>query len=342
MRHIFRHAVGIFFLFFFLLFLLATTLRFELLQTRFWTTAFEKSGVYEEMVTGVNTLQKQIDASPIKGRFQLKSVITKERLQEVVTGNIDRLIVYLHGTTKELRLFLPLNEWNLPPQVLNTPILKGLTKDTELASALKAFAVPPETANMIITTLATVQKILMWLPAVWLGLLAVVVGLGIGYFLLGTGPARFVGMGFLLTAAGLIEGLISVAGITITNLMMTQSSVQWPGWIRVLTTNLIEQFFAMGKTVGFLVSGIGFVLWIGSIALMKQGVLKEKSKVKEGLFKKIFHELAGVVLGVLILILTLAGIIYSMGGKLGLSITSNSSGASNQPTISIPKTGSGK
>src|SRR3989344_2751311 len=100
MKDILRTALGVVFVFFFLLFLLLSAIRFEFLRTSYWTGAVERSGFYQQLGTQIADWQTQINRQAKGRKVVITGIVTEERARDVVETNIERLVDYLNGKTK--------------------------------------------------------------------------------------------------------------------------------------------------------------------------------------------------------------------------------------------------
>lgn len=318
MKDVFRIAVGVLFTFFFLAFLLVSALRFNFLSAKFWTGSAEKSGIYQELGSGVAQIQKEIDKKAGPGKVQLKGVITEARLQEVVETNVGRLVEFLNGKTKSLLLFLPINEWNLPQEVVTSLPKLPWSKEMALGETLIGLGFPAQQSGVILKGLGQTQQALSYLIWVWLGLLVVVIALFVGHFLLGVGKEKLKGSGVLLVMSGLLAAVIGWVGGKMGGLLV-QGSAEWPVWAKTLVSGLFVEFFALGRTVGLVLVVAGGVVF-GMTILSKQSKIKEQ---KVGLGKRLAKTVAGMVLGIFLLGLGIGGLVLGLGGKVGLKVGGN-------------------
>lgn len=332
MKDIIRHALGVVFLFSFLLFLFLSAIQLKVLHPSFWIQPLAASGVYQQLTSGVGQLQRQIDAGMGKGVLQLEGVITQEKLRQATEENVSRILAYLQGKSKELLLFFPLDEWGLSPALLGQKSFQGISRDTKLDVALGVLGIKPDGIQQMVSGVATVQSYSRWLPLIWVASLILVLVLGVFYFLLGSGIARVAHMGFLFIVSGLIAGLIGVAGGVLGPALM-QGTSAWPTWLRELGTRLLTQFFSLGTVIGFLVAGIGVVVFFLAKKMYEPVKSKEQKTSKKAQVAKF---VAGVALGSLILFLIFGGLV----GSLVLKFNNTSQSSKNTPsnTTALPFT----
>ncbi len=330
MKYILRTALGVVFTFFFLAFLLVSALRFELLSTKFWTKGVERSGMYQDLVLQVEKMQAGIDKQG--GGLNIKGIITEARLREVVEVNVERLVDFLNGKSKTLALSLPLNEWNVPREVLGGLPKIPWGREIEISKALASLGFPAEQSQSLLKSIDQVQQVLSWLVWVWLGLLAVALVFLFVHYVLGDGKVDKVkGSGILLLGSGLIAALIGWGGGQIGSLV-AQNSKDWPAWAKMIVSGLAAEFFSLGKMAGLVTAVIGIGLFVYASRVLKE--VKGKEAKKMSFMGKLFKTSVGIVLGIFLLLSGPIALGLIVGGKVSPSVTYESKfgWSMNQPS----------
>lgn len=105
MKSVYRILLSLFFLPLFLLFLLSTSVRFQVLNENFWITSLEKGNVYGNMVTTLvpEFSKPENDFDPTLAKL----LLTEKNLQEFMEKNIHLTLAYVNGEGEELKIFIP-------------------------------------------------------------------------------------------------------------------------------------------------------------------------------------------------------------------------------------------
>ncbi|MBI2326594.1 hypothetical protein HYU91_04390 [Candidatus Collierbacteria bacterium] len=331
-KRILRAGLGVVFFFVFLSFLLVGALKFRVLSPSFWKTALDKGGVYQQ-------LQNQITESLSQSRESVRQQggptgmskemlrllyidkeLTADRFRELIETNLDRLLGYVNGKSKELVLYLPVKEWDLPVVAFGQPALAKLNAQTPVEDAFQIVGMKPEQTKPIIEGLGQVKTILGYLTLVWITLLLLTVGIGAGHYFLGVGLTdRIGGTAWLLLISGFVAKLIGVGAGSIFEMITANSKPPMALWMAELGRSLVGQFFNLGATLGLVTGIAGLGVVVAVIYLTKLGKLKEE-KEKLSLKKRIFAFVLGVILGLVVLGTAFAGLIVAFGGKVDLSV----------------------
>lgn len=319
MKYILRVAVGVVFTFFLLLLLFVGAVKFQLLSAKFWAAGVERSGLYQELLSGVDNLQRELDQKPGGRKIVLREVITEARVRQVVEMNVTRLVDYLNGKTERLALWLPLTEWNLPKEVISGLPKLPWSTEMDVEKILPAFGFPPDQAAMVVKNLSQIQTASTWLPGVWVALLLVTLFLLTGHYLLGDGKKdRIKGVAILLLGSGLVTTIIGWGGGTLGELI-AKGATNLPVFARTLIAGWLAEFFALGRVFGLVIAAVGLALFIWITYVAKQPKVKEL-KPQEGLAKKLFQTLAGIALGVILIAGGLLLLVVSLGGQVTVKV----------------------
>lgn len=286
-KRILRAGLGMIFFFVFLLLLVVTALKFRLLEPKFWKTALDKGGVYKQIQDQIGgslsqsreSVRKQGGTAGMSKEMMrllyIDKELTADRFKELIETNVDRLLGYVNGGSKDLSLFLPVKEWNLPVAVLGQPALAKLTAQTPVEDALMILGMKPDQTKPILERLGQVKTLLGYLTIVWIIILLLVVGIGAGHYFLGVGPSdRIGGTAWLVMISGFLAKLIGVGAGRIFELIAVNSKPPLPAWGAELGRSLVGQFFDLGATIGLGVGIAGLAGVMAAIYLTKKGKIK--------------------------------------------------------------------
>lgn len=339
-RRILRSGLGVVFFFVFFCFLFVGALKFRALSPKFWKTALNKGGVYQQLHDQVTKMQMGLEESikeqaggkalPPKVAEELvpllfiDKVLTADRFKGLIETNIDRLSDYLNGKDENLILYLPVVEWKLPIQAFDQPALSSLTAQTPVKDALPLLGVKPEQTKSIMDGLSQARTFVSYLTTVWLILLLLVVGIGVGHYFLGVGlPGRISGTTWLVMTSGSAAMLIGLSAGRIFELVATNAKPPMPTWGVELGKSLVSQFFNFGALIGLGTGIIGLITIVVVIYLIKQGKIKEE-KEATSLIKKVLSFVIGVILGFVILGTVVVMTAVALGGKVDFRVTEGS------------------
>lgn len=290
MKDVLRSALGTFFLLLLLLALLLGAVKIKILQEKFWTEAIQKSGALSQVLINLDDLQRQSDAiTKSKGlpRIIIKDLLNEKRLQDLTTTNIQRLLAFLDGKASEIIVYLPFQEWGFPGV--------KLAKNINITEILTAQNLPTEQKQQIVSGLQTFQLVSKNVGIISLGIFVLAFVLLAGHGLLG----ELKGTGTLLVVAGVIAAILGKAGEGFSWLVTQNPKL--PAWGKLLVQQLIKDFFSFGMAVGLIIAGVGVVM-----------VFKFKSQNKN-LILGIIKNMAGVILALLLMGITVFGVVYKLG-----------------------------
>lgn len=327
-KRVLRTGLGVIFFFAFLGFLLVGALKFRVLSPIFWKTALDKGGVYQQLQGQVErTLSQSRESVKQQGGpagmskemlrlLYIDKELTADRFRELIETNLDRFLSYMNGKSKELVLYLPVKEWDLPVAALGQSALANLTSQTPVEEVLPLLGMKQDQIKVTVEGLGQVKSVLGYLTMVSIGLLLLVVGTGVGHYFLGVGLAdRIGGTAWLLLISGFLAKLIGVGAGNIFELIATNSKPPVEPWMAELGRSLVGQFFNLGATIGLVAGIVGLVTIVVVKYLTKKGKIKEE-KDKMGFVKRTLSFVLGVTLGFVVLGGVLAGTVMIFGGKV--------------------------
>ncbi|OGC50849.1 hypothetical protein A2716_02335 [candidate division WWE3 bacterium RIFCSPHIGHO2_01_FULL_40_23] len=346
-KRILRTGLGIVFLFVFLLFLLVGAFKFRVLSSKLWKTSLEKGGVYQQLQDQITKMRTGLEdairkesggkdlppevAKELAPFLSLDKVLSADRFKELAETNIDRLFDYLNGKDKDLILYLPVAEWELPVQTFGQPALAKLTAQTPAKDALPLLGIKPEQTKLTMDGLEQARTIVGYLTPAWVILLLLMVVMGLGHYFLGVGPAgRISGTAWLIMISGFTAALIGFSAGGIFEFMAANSQPPMPSWGIELGKSLVEQFFNFGAMVGLGAGIAGLVTIVAVMYFIKQGKIKQE-KEAIGTFKKILSFVIGIILGFMILVAALVVTGVAIGGKVSLKANGGSVDTGSQP-----------
>ncbi len=331
-KRILRAGLGVIFFFVFLSFLLVSALKFRVLSPSFWKTALDKGGVYQQLqnqITGSlsqsreSVRQQGGPAGMPKEMLRLLYIdkeLTAGRFRELIETNLDRLLGYANGKSKELVLYLPVKEWDLPVATLGQPALAKLTAQTPVEEALTLAGMKPGQIKATLEGLGQIRSVLGYLPMVLVGLLLLTLGIGAGHYFLGVGLVdRISGTAWLLLISGLVAKLIGVGAGNIFEMIVANSKPPMELWMAELGRSLVGQFFNLGATLGMVTGIVGLGVVVVVAYLSKKGKIKEE-KEKLGFIKRALAFVLGATLGLVVLGTAFTGLIVAFGGKVDFKV----------------------
>ena len=307
-------------------------LKFRVLSPTFWKTALDKGGVYQQLQNQIavslsqsrESVRKQGGAAGMPKEMlrllYLDKELTADRFRELIETNLDRLLGYVNGKSKELVLYLPVKEWDLPVAALGQPALSKLTAQTPVEDVLPLLGMKPEQIKATIEGLGQVRSVLGYLTLISVGLLLLTLGIGAGHYFLGVGLVdRISGTAWLLLISGFVAKLIGVGAGNIFEMIAANSKPPMALWMAELGRSLVGQFFNLGATLGLVagIAGLGVVVVV--TYLSKKGKIKEE-KERLGFIKRTLAFVLGATLGLVVLGTVFAGLIVAFGGKVDLSV----------------------
>lgn len=121
----------------FLAVLLSATLKFQLLQPRFWETAFEGSNVYSSLSAIVKqsvinqTVKEGGKASEISA---ITDIINPANVKDFVNKNLEHILNYANGQSRELFVYIPVSKF---PKAFLPSNFSSISEDITLVTLLK-------------------------------------------------------------------------------------------------------------------------------------------------------------------------------------------------------------
>lgn len=195
----------------FLIFLFAVNLRFQLLTPSFWDKTFSSGDTYSKLSESIN---KNLESQTIAegGRASdvkiLTDLITPENVKDAISRNINNVLQYANGKTKELTVYIPVNKI---PETLLSKNLNKVKTEMSLTALLKEFNVSGISASQIqlISRVGSVS----WLVFITTSLLMVLL-FYLLYISVGFGK-RLVAPGMALIISGIVALFVVGAGTVI-------------------------------------------------------------------------------------------------------------------------------
>lgn len=200
----------------FLIGLLVFTLKFQLLESKFWESAFEKNNTYASLT---NVLKKSIEQETIKEGGSVSEIklitdlATTENVGDFINRNLENVLNYANGKVNDLLVYIPISRTPkgfLPATFANLPEMMPLTA---LLTKLKVVGFTPEQIQYI-SLLGVGGTYLLILD------LALVVIFLIFLLLLVKKGSRFIAPGLAFIFTGVIVVGVSIAGMVIKTQMM--------------------------------------------------------------------------------------------------------------------------
>ncbi len=120
---------------------LSINLRFQLLSSKFWLTTFDRANVYYQISNSVvSKLNSNVvaEGGNVNDIGTLSELISANSLKGLIEENINSILLYANGQSKELILTVPLAIENLP-QGVNPTNLEDLSKKMTFGEFVKEF-----------------------------------------------------------------------------------------------------------------------------------------------------------------------------------------------------------
>ncbi|MBI2622363.1 hypothetical protein HYW66_01880 [Candidatus Microgenomates bacterium] len=308
MKKLSQFLLGIVFTVLFLLFLVFSSLKFQLLTAAYWTAPLSRANAYSQIE---QDLQAQIAKQP--GMEVLAGGINAGLLQRFVEVNLTRIEAYFLGKSDSLLIFAPVEELRLPPAIAGQKPFSQLSAETDLAVFLGSFMTAVQAAELE-NNITNAQGFTRQLPLVWTVALVLLLVLLASYYLLGEGgmvgqvkaAARLflVAGGFAALVGWAVKGILGGALAQAVNIPPILQTIL-PAWINgffepIVNGGLVVAFFGLGAI--FL---INYLVKSGKLEA-KEAKLETKKAEAAGVKNKKWLMWAGVaavaVVGVLLLV----------------------------------------
>lgn len=319
MKRILRAAVGTLFFASLMLFLFVTALKFRVLNSDFWITALNKSGVYQQVSGELVKFREKMGVDVSKARRQgapipkevddllaIDKTLSEARIKELLETNVKRIIAFVNKETEELTLFLPVKEWSLPVKAFGFVPFAEMTANTSLREVMNAITKvglskqTPEEVEKSVVDIKKLRNDLTAINLVWLGLLVVSLLLLAGHYFLGEGQVdRIGGTAWTVMLSGFLAKLTGFGSVFMVGVILAKSKLS--PQVVLTIKSLASQFFALGEWIGFLLGLVGLCVIIAVSVMVKQKKSKPTEK-KISFIKRWILFSIGVALGIGILL----------------------------------------
>lgn len=242
-----------------LLGVLSLTVKFQLLNSNFWLSTFEKNDVYSRVANEVKTSaedQVKKEGGSLNDAKVLTDLISPTNLKDIVSKNLTYTLDYMNGKTSRFNAYIPIS---MMPRDLLPASIAGRSDTVPVETLLSEYNVRGIGKNQI-WILGTVG---LWVTRLIIVDLAIVIILLLSLFFLTEKGKKFWSIGTALILTGLIVLFASGFLEVIRSSMITD----WP------VSNEPSQHI-LGTFLPFLLQnilniwfGIGGLLVIGGIAL---------------------------------------------------------------------------
>lgn len=242
-----------------LLGILAGSIRFQLLNSNFWLTTFEKNNIYSRVASEIKKSaedQVEKEGGSVRDAKVLTDLITQENLKDIISKNLTYSLNYMNAKTPQFNVYIPVSKL---PRDLLTANISGKVDTISLETLLSDYNVKGIDKNRI-WLLGTVG---MWATRLlivdWVIILMISFSL---YFLTVPGKKLLnLGIGFILT------GVLLLGAFGFLEVIRGSMITEWPkgneASQHILGTFL--PYILRGITIVWLV--IGVLLLLGGIAL---------------------------------------------------------------------------
>ncbi len=238
--------------------LLSTTARFQLLDTGFWLTTFEKNNVYDNFAKVLKTsTEKQTikEGGNIGDAAFLTNLLTPENLKDITEKNLSNALTFLNGKSEELIVYIPVSK--IPKDLLPKTI-KPISEQMTAEELLKEFNIMGVKSAQI----KNLSSIGSWTTYFWLtnfGLIVLVIFLLIR---LVNNGSRFVAPGLVFILSGILTLAVVLFGFVVRGSMLTD-------WVKSSEPSQI----ILATFAPYIFWGVLRVWLFAGIGLLASGVL---------------------------------------------------------------------
>lgn len=201
----------------FIIGILLSSVKFQLLAPSFWQTTFRSNNVYTNLA---NVLKDTAEQQTVKdgGSLQeariLTNLITPSNLQDLIEKNVKNILDFANGKTKEAVVYIPIKV--LPKGLLPTNLGK-IKENTSLTTLLEEFHVQGIQEQQVNNFSKTGQTVTFLLT---IDIALLVVSL-IGFFFLTDKGKRFAAPGVMFILTGVLILAITLFGYAVRGSMLT-------------------------------------------------------------------------------------------------------------------------
>jgi hypothetical protein len=259
MKFVAQFILTVVFVILFFVGLFAGTLKFQLLDSNFWETSFEKHNTYELLASeSKSVLEKQINkegGSKNDARV-LTDLITKENAKDFLDKNIENIISFANGKSNQLIAYIPVS---ILPKSLLPKNLIGIKDEIPLTDLLTKFNYQ-NAQNINLQGLKQTHKTsnLLFFGSITLLLVILIL-----LVILVEAGGRLISPGIAILLSGVLTILISRIGNGLKTLS-TSSLGETPPFGSILATNLLQPV-AIEFTKSWLT--VGVILVVAGISL---------------------------------------------------------------------------
>lgn len=254
MRYVAQFLLVLFIVILSLVVLLSATLKFQLLDFRFWQDTFTKNNVYQNLATSTkDSLESQIGkegGSKSDARI-LTDLVTTENIKEFVDRNVQNVLGFANGMNPQLIVYVPIDKF---PKNLLPGNLGGIQTEMPLADLLTKFNYQSY-SSLPLTNLSHAGE---FSTLVFFGSAALLFLFLILLMLLVEAGGRFIAPGVAITLTGLLT--ISSAKV-IENLKSLQSITQGSSSFVYSLAGIVLPPLIDGVTRIWYMVGVGLVLF---------------------------------------------------------------------------------
>lgn len=248
MKGFLRFLVGFFFALLFSVFILLTSLKFQLLSYEFLTQTLEKDGLYTKISSvldeEITKKQSQLGAEEEQVYRELAKRLNPQLAREIFETNIKEWLTFINGEKKELTLYFPLQKLGVSSET-------GLQNDRiPISQFLRG------DAAKYIQMIHGIGKIV---DGVWIGTLVVLIILILIHFSLNT-KINDIKTGMMLVSNSVtVLGSVLVSRLFLDRMLVDPSTQSEA--LKLLTSSLITEITNLWMLVSllFLLVGLLFI-----------------------------------------------------------------------------------
>lgn len=282
------------------IFLLAITslflffIKFIVLNQGFYTYSLQRKDTYKNLTRAIQRASKEMLINQIASssndynkmtlgeRADIEaqvdsfiSFINEQSVSTFIDVNIKNILLYLNNKSGDLILYLPINEWGLPQEMLKS--IPDYLQKTNIN--VKEIIINQKGTEGDLATLNNLRHLSKYVSLGLIAGIALQIFLILIYALLNKSGDRYHAIGKLFSFQGIFILIISWIGITAHNIF-SEGLTYKTGWSEVLAGTLVP-IFVKPLVITFTVYGL-FVLIIGILLFNKESKNQLVNKAKVG------------------------------------------------------------
>lgn len=270
--------------------MILTTVNFQIRNPKFINNTLKNPGVYDQIQKAIKTglkeyavnsyinekkiteekltlgeksaIEKQVDS--------IVSKITKPNLQKFTEENVQRILSYTNGKSKDLILYTPFAEWGI---ITDEKAVSSLPNETNVLALLNSSG-----NTKLIEDINSLRGYTSKMTQNWIITLLTVIGLFILHIRLTESKDSKTSLARLLAWTG--GGIIAISAILrFTTTLLVQSSFNFESAINILVGSVVPVFVTEVTKLWFAVGS--FMLLIGLTILAVKSIVETRERNKK-------------------------------------------------------------